>query len=223
MPRDLPFDMEQDNLRERLSKYTRRAFQALPKLEKPFILDIGCGSGVPTIELARLSNGEIIGIDVNRELLEKLSRKIEKKGFSDRVKAVRCSLFEISFANESFDVIWAEGSISVIGFERGLKEWRRLLGHRGFLVVHTETKNMSTKLGKIPNWGYKLLYWFPLPEDAHWLEYYEPLEVRIEELQSKYENNPEALHVLRKKQNEVEMVKRDPKQYSSAFYIIQKL
>jgi len=221
--KDLLVEINLDYFRERLIKYTRRAYQMLPKIENPHILDIGCGSGVLTIELAKLSDGEIIGIDINQSLLDKLNKRIEEEGFSDRVKAVKCSLFEIDFPDESFDVIWAEGSIWIIGFEKGLKEWRRLLKTNGFLVVHDEIKTVSNKLKKIPSCGYKLINRFSLPEEAHWTEYYRPLEIRIKELYTKYKNNSEALKIFKKYQNEVDMVKRKPKEHSSAFYIMQKL
>jgi len=211
-----------DHFREHFNKYTRKAFQMLPKLEKPRILDIGCGSGVPTIELAKLSDGEIIGIDINQSLLDELNRKTEEEGFSSRVKTVKCSLFEIDFPDESFDIIWAEGSIWIIGFEKALKEWNRLLKPNGFLVVHDEIKTVSNKLKKIPSCGYKLVDYFSLPEDVWWTEYYKPLEIRIEELRVKHENNSEALKTLKKYQNEVDMVKRNPKEYSSAFFVMQK-
>jgi len=194
----------------------------LPKLEKPRILDIGCGSGVPTIELARLSDGEIIGIDINQSLLDKLNRKIEEEGFSNRVKTVKCSLFEMDFPDESFDIIWAEGSISIIGFEKGLKEWNRLLKPNGFLVVHDEIKTVLNKLKKILGCGYQLINYFPLPKDAWWIEYYRLLEIRIRELSMKYNNDPEALKILKKHQNEINMVKKNPGDYGSAFYIVQK-
>ena len=53
MSKDLYSEIDRDRFREPLLKYTRKAFQLLPKLDKPRILDVGCGSGVPTIELAR--------------------------------------------------------------------------------------------------------------------------------------------------------------------------
>jgi len=222
MSKDLLSEIDKDHFRERLIKYTRRAYQMLPKIETPHILDIGCGSGVPTIELAKLSAGEIIGIDIKQFLLDRLNGKIEEEGFSGRVKAMKCSLFEIDFPDESFDIIWAEGSIWIIGFEKGLKEWRRLLKPNGFLVVHDEIKTVSYKLKKIPSCGYKLINHFLLPEDAHWTEYYRPLEIRIKELYMKYKNNSKALKILKKHQNEIDMAKRDPKEHSSAFYIMQK-
>jgi len=223
MSKDLLFEMYLDHFRENFNKYTRKAFRLLPELENPRILDIGCGSGVATIELAKLSNGEIIGIDIDQSLLDKLNRKIDEKGFSNRIKALKCSLFEIDFPDDSFDIIWSEGSIFIIGFETGLKEWSRLLKTNGFLVVHDARKNISNKLKKIPNYGYKLINYFSLPEDVWWTEYYNPLEKRIKELRKKYDNDPETLKIFKKHQNEIDMVKKNSKDYSSIFYIMQKL
>ena len=203
MTKGLLSEMDRDYFREQLIKYTRRAFQMLPKIENPRILDIGCGSGVPTIELANLSDGEIVGIDTNQSLLAELNRKVEEAGLSGRVKTVACSLFDIDFPDESFDIIWAEGSIWIIGFERGLKEWRRLLKPKGFLVIHDEIKTVASKLRKIPIYGYRLRSQFQLPETAWWTEYYKPLETRIREICRKYKNNSEALETLQKHQDEI--------------------
>ena len=133
-----------DRLRERLLKYLRKAYRALPLMDRPRILDIGCGSGVPTIELARLSGGQVIGLDIDGPLVERLNKRIKKAGFSDRVTALKCSMFELDFPAESFDIIWSEGSIFAIGFERGLREWRRLLKPGGFLVVYDEEGNKNS-------------------------------------------------------------------------------
>jgi ubiquinone/menaquinone biosynthesis C-methylase UbiE len=192
----------------------------LPRLVKPRILDIGCGFGVPTIELARLSDGQIIGLDIDQSALDKLDKKIEREGLTNRVTTVKCSIFDMDFADESFDVIWAEGSISRIGFERGLREWRRMLKPKGCLVVHDEMKNINKKLEVIPSCGYDLLGYFPLREDVWWVEYYGPLEKRVEELSAKYAADPEVLRVLDRKRDEVEMVKRNPRAYCSVFFVM---
>ena len=220
---EILLEIYQDHLREGFNKYTRKAFQMLPELDKPDILDIGCGSGVPTIELARLSNGQIIGLDIQQSLLDELERKAEKAGFSNRVKTVKCSMFEIDFPGESFDIIWAEGAISRIGFEKGLKEWKRFLKPNGFLVVHDNIKDTTGKLKQIPSCGYDLLGYFSLPEDAWWIDYYSPLEKKIQELRTKYIEDPETLTVLDEKQSEIEMFKKNPKSYGSVFFIMQKI
>ena len=131
-------------------------------------------------------------------------------------------MFEMDFPDESFDIIWAEGSIWIIGFEKGLKEWNRLLKPNGFLVVHDEIKTVSNKIKKIPSCGYKLVDYFSLPEDAWWTKYCRPLEIRIKELRMKYKNNSDALKTLENCQNEIDLVKRNPKEHSSAFFVMQK-
>jgi ubiquinone/menaquinone biosynthesis C-methylase UbiE len=154
--------------------------------------------------------------------LDKLNRRIEEEGLSHRIKTVKCSLFEIDLPDESFDIIWTEGSIWIIGFEKGLKEWRKLLKPEGFLVVHDETKTVSHKLKNIPSYGYKLIGNFQLPENAWWTEYYKPIERRIKGLDLKFKNNSKALKILKELRNEIGSIKSNPKEYSSAFYIMQK-
>ena len=110
MSKGLYSEIDRDSFREHLLKYTRKAFKLLPELEKPRILDVGCGSGVPTIELAKLSKGKVIGIDIDQTLLNELNRKIEREDLSNRVTTRKCSLFDMDFPDESFDIIWTEGS-----------------------------------------------------------------------------------------------------------------
>ena len=222
MAKNLLSEINEDYFRERFIKYTRKAYKMLPKMDKPRILDIGCGSGIPTIELAKLSNGEIIGIDNDQALLDKLNKKIEDAGLLNRIKTIKCSLFDMDFPDESFDIIWVEGVINIIGFEKGLKEWKRLLKNKGFLVVHDEKSNSSDKLKKIADCGYKLINTFTLPDDAWWINYYKPLEIRIKKLRNKYKNDPKASEIFKKYQNEIDMVKNNRKTIGSAFFIMQK-
>jgi ubiquinone/menaquinone biosynthesis C-methylase UbiE len=139
------------------------------------------------------------------------------------VKTKKCSLFNLDFPDQSFDVIWAEGAIQIIGFERGLREWKRLLKTDGFLVVHDDAENMLYKLEKIPECGYKLENCFSLPEDAWGTEYYQPLENKINELFVKYANDLGALEILKKTQEEIDSFKDNHEGYGSIFYIIKKL
>jgi ubiquinone/menaquinone biosynthesis C-methylase UbiE len=222
MTADVRGALQKDRLRERFTTYTRQAFQMLPELEAPDILDIGCGTGVPTLELARLSHGQIIGVDISQPDLDELNRKIEAEGLSDLVKSVNCSLFEMDFPDERFDIVWAEGSLFVIGFEQGLKAWRRLLKPKGFLVVHDEIGDLQEKLIQIPRCGYELVGHFVVSEDEWWREYCEPLEKRIKELRVnvRYRDDREALKVLDKEQQEVDIFKRDPR--GSVFFVMQK-
>jgi len=60
MPREAEFQVNKDLVRKRLLKYTRKASRMLPQIDRPRIPDIGCGFGVSTMELARLSRGQVI-------------------------------------------------------------------------------------------------------------------------------------------------------------------
>ena len=216
------FQVDKDLIREGLNKYTRKAFHVLPELDKPRILDVGCGSGVPTMELASLSNGQIVGLDINQLLLDRLKRKIERAGLSGRVKTMKCSMLDMDFPEESFDIIWAEGSISIIGFKKGLEEWRRFLRPNGFLVVHDEIGNITGKLGHISNCGYELLEYFTLDEDIWWIEYFGPLEKQINEIRAKHANDSKALMALDDGQREIDMFKKNPRLNCSAFFVMRK-
>jgi SAM-dependent methyltransferase len=152
-------------------------------------------------------------------------------------------MFEMKFPDGSFDIIWAEGSIYIMGFERGLKEWRQLLTHNGFMVVHEMCwlrpnppqeiynywmrlypgiKTVTENLEQIPGCGYNLIGHFTLPEDAWWIEYYGPLEERIQMLREKYYNNSQALHELDSEQEEIDMYKKYYEYYGSVFFVMQK-
>jgi len=222
MTEETNFQIDKDLLREGLSTYTRKAFHMLPKLDKPRILDVGCGSGVPTLGLARLSNGQIIGLDINQSLLDRLMEKIEEAGLSDRVKTVKCSILDMDFPDESFDIIWAEGSIWIIGFERGLKEWRRFLKSNRYMIVHDDIGNIKGKIEQVSNCGYKLVEYFTLNEDTWWIDYYAPLEKLVNEIRTKYTSNSKALAMLEKDQREIDMFKKNPKRYRSVFFIMKK-
>ncbi len=215
-------EIDKDSIRAGLNKFTRRAFNTLPRLNNPRILDIGCGSGVPTIELARLSNGEIIGLDNDQGLLNRLEKKVYEEGLAGRVKTLNCSILDMDFPNESFNIIWSEGSIFVVGFKMGLVEWRRFLKPNGFMVVHDELKGFDRKIKQIPDCGYRLIDHFVLAKDIWRDEYYQPLEKRINKLRSKYENNVQAIDVLDREYREVEFFNKNPALCESVFYIMQK-
>jgi ubiquinone/menaquinone biosynthesis C-methylase UbiE len=216
------FQEEKDLVRKRLVKYTREAFQMLPRLDRPRILDIGCGTGVSMMEIARLSNGEITGLDIDQKSLEIFSRKIEREKREGRIKAIRCSIFDMTFADESFDIIWAEGSINVIGFQRGLQEWRCLLKPGGFMVVHDEKGDIEEKRKQISGCGYELIGDFILDENTWWTEYFVPLEKLIYEARRRYAHDPEVIKEIDQAQCEIDMFQENPEGNSSICFVMKK-
>ena len=63
----------------------------------PRILDIGCGPGMQTIELAKLSGGHIVALDFHEPFLEQLRKVVKKKGVDDRIKAVKGDMRNLNF------------------------------------------------------------------------------------------------------------------------------
>jgi ubiquinone/menaquinone biosynthesis C-methylase UbiE len=213
---------EIEQARTRFLKYTRKAFFKLPYQKEPRILDIGCGSGIPTIELAKLSNGEVTGIDTDKSSIDELKRKISEEALSNRVEGINLSMFEMKFPDESFDIIWSEGAIRTIGFETSLKQWRRFLKRNGYLVIHCQTKYAADSLSHILKHGYNLKEAVQLSPDAWWTEFYQPLEGKMSTLFHKYATRSDALQLLRQLQSEIIMVKKNPHNFHSAFYIMKR-
>jgi ubiquinone/menaquinone biosynthesis C-methylase UbiE len=216
------FQGQKDRIRKRLLKYTRKAFRMLPKLDEPRILDIGCGSGVPTMELVRLCNGKITALDIDQDMLDILSGKVEKAGLSNRVKVVNRSLFDMQLPDGSFDIIWAEGSINIISFKKGLQEWKRFLKPDGFMVVHDEKNNVREKLKQISDCGYGLLGYFELDSETWNREYFIPLEKLVDETRAKYPDVPRVVEILHDARQEIDMFKNNPERSSSVCFVMKR-
>jgi ubiquinone/menaquinone biosynthesis C-methylase UbiE len=216
------FEEEKDLIRAHLSKFIRKAFDLLPRLDSPYILDIGCGSGASTMELAELCNGRIVALDIDEHALNRLDAKIKKAGLSHRVSTLRRSMVDMNFPDETFDIIWSEGSIYVVGFENGLRGWSRFLRINGFLVVHDETGNLEVKLKQIPSCGYDLVDYFILDQDVWWTEYCVPLQKLIDEMRPRCAGEPKALALLDENQREIDMFSVHPELYHSTFFIMRK-
>jgi ubiquinone/menaquinone biosynthesis C-methylase UbiE len=222
MEYDLASEIKRDYFRAKLLQYTRKAFKMIPELEKPRVLDIGCGTGVVTLELARLSNGRVIGIDTDQNALDKLNEKIEQAGLLDHVKTLNCSMKDMQFPEGSYDIIWSEGAIFAIGFEQALEEWRRFIRPEGYLVLHARLGNIGQRVAAIPTLGYRFIDKFLVPKEAWWDDYYAPLEKLVEGLRHKYRSDPKAQGILDKVQTEVNEFKSKPEHHGSVFYIMQK-
>jgi ubiquinone/menaquinone biosynthesis C-methylase UbiE len=215
-------EIQKDQYRENLIKYTRKAFHTLPPLENPLILDVGCGSGVPAIELVRLCNGNIIALDIDQTKLDIFKKKVKDAGLNNRIQIIKRSLLQLNFPDEYFDIIWTEGSIFVIGFEKGLKEWYHFIKPGGYLVVHDEIKAMSEKKDIIQQCGYILIDTIVIPEEVWWNVYCEPLEKQIMKLMKKYKGNETMTALLQDEQNKIDKFENKPELFTSIFYIMQK-
>jgi SAM-dependent methyltransferase len=220
---------------------THRAWRAIGLTNSHGILDVGCGPGAQTIDLVDVAPGRITALDTNAAYLDELRRRARTAGVSDRVRIVRGSMFAMPFADACFDVIWSEGAIYIVGFERALHEWRRLLRAGGHVVVTHLSWLESTVPGEARRFwarafpdmraiddnvalavdcGFDLVEHFALPESA-WDSYYGPLEARLETLRHRYAGDEDALQVITASGEQISVFRRFGRYYGYVFYILR--
>lgn len=227
------------------NKSTRRAYRMLTDLpEKPRFLDIGCGPGMQTIELAKISNAEITALDFYQPFLDELAGHAKAEGVSEKIKIVQGDMTNLGFEEKSFNTIWCEGAIFIIGFERGLRDWSKFLADKGYLAVtemclidpnppkevteylkkvYPPIKTVKENLQIIKDTGYQIVGYFVLPESSWWENYYLPILAKLPAMKAKYKDNKEALAVIEAEEKEIEMFRKYSKHYGYVFYVMQKL
>jgi len=215
-------ELDAEALRAVFLKYTRKAFESLPKIDTPRILDIGCGTGQPSLELLKLSDGEIYGIDIDQDTLDKLKLKIKQNGLSDRLRIYNYSIYNTQFEDEMFDIIWEEGVLHLLKIEKALAECKRVLKFNGFMVTGETTSWAGKSLKIFPKFGFKLIKEIKWERECWWTEYYAPLEKKIKILKNKY-GNIEKIEEIRRHLKEIEMVKENPLKFDCTTYIMQKI
>ena len=103
--------------------------------DKSLIADIGCGTGGQTMVLAQHAPGRITGLDLFPKFIDQFNANAMKLNLQDRVHGITGSMDDLPFQKEELDLIWSEGAIYNIGFERGLNEWRKYLKPGGYIAV----------------------------------------------------------------------------------------
>lgn len=76
------------------------------------VLDIGCGSGGITIDLARRHGaGRVVGIDVEAPVCDHARERVARAGLSDRVEIRLVEPGPLPFADGLFDIVFSKDSI----------------------------------------------------------------------------------------------------------------
>ncbi|NHA15776.1 class I SAM-dependent methyltransferase [Thioalkalivibrio sp. XN279] len=207
------------------------------------IADIGCGTGASTLLLARLLNARITAVDFLQDFLDVLEQQAEKLGVADRVSTLACSMDALPFADEALDVIWSEGAIYNIGFEKGVAEWKRFLKPGGLLVAseitwltdtrpaelqeywereYPEIDLASAKIRVLEKHGYAPVGYFVLPERCWLDEYYRPMQARFDDFLERHGHSTEARAIVAAEQREISLYETCKAHVSYGVYIARK-
>ncbi|MEW6136189.1 MAG: class I SAM-dependent methyltransferase [Bacteroidota bacterium] len=208
------------------------------------IADLGCGTGGQTMVLAQNTPGTIIGIDLFPKFVEIFNKHAAELGLSDRVKAIIGSMDNLPFKEEELDLIWSEGAIYNIGYERGLNEWRRFIKKGGFVAVteaswftpkrpaeieqfwldaYPEIDIIPNKIAIMQKAGYVPVASFILPESC-WTDNFFALQLHAQKhFMEKYAGNQNATHLVEYLQHEAQLYARYKDYYGYVFYIGMKI
>ncbi len=223
---------------------TRKALEMIKGLApEPRILDVGCGPGAQTLELARLTNGPIVALDLMPRMIERLEEAAEEQGLADRIETVQIDMNEMDFPEESFDLVWSEGAIYLMGFKKGLEKVKGFIkpgGHaavseavwlrpdpppevREFWEEYPEIDTVQNKLEIIDELGYLDLGHFVLPGDCWTKDYYEPLMKRTDLLEEAWKEEPEEVRsVILEARNEMDIFRKYQDYYGYCFFVMRK-
>ncbi len=208
------------------------------------IADIGCGTGGQTVVLAQNTASEIIGVDLFPEFIQQFNQNIQNQNLTGRVQGVTGDMKDLPFTEGELDLIWSEGAIYNIGFERGLSEWRKYLKTGGYMAVtentwftqerpveiedfwqeaYPEIDTISHKVAQMEKAGYLPIATFVVPESC-WTYYYEVQHPQMQEsLLEKYKGNKSAEEFIAYQQYEADLYRKYKEYYGYVFYIGKRI
>jgi len=110
--------------------------KALKQITGGKVLDLACGTGDFSIEIARHTDANVCGLDLSEGMLSVMEKKVKVLGLDDRIEARQGNAEKMDFRDCSFDFV-------TIGFgirnfehrEAALKEILRVLKPGGKLVI----------------------------------------------------------------------------------------
>ncbi|KPK39710.1 MAG: hypothetical protein AMJ69_04955 [Gammaproteobacteria bacterium SG8_47] len=211
--------------------------------DAPDVLDIGCGSGVQTLILARAAKGCITATDLIPEFLVQLKAFVSKAGLQQRVRVCQADMNNLPFADATFDLVWSEGAAYIMGIDNALAAWRRLLRPRGYLVVSEAcwfkpdppeelkafwAEGYPAMRGIVPNLdaarrlGWETIANFHLPTEGWTVDYYRPLKIRLPGFREAYAGDSDAQELADMTEYEMSIIERYPDFCGYEFFILRR-
>ena len=208
------------------------------------IADLGCGTGGQTMVLAQHAPGSVTGIDLFPTFIDLFNRNAEQRNLQDRVRGVVGSMDALTFPEESLDLIWSEGAIYNVGFERGLKEWRKYLKPGGYIAVsegswftaerpqeiydfwmdaYPEIDTIPVKVAQLQGAGYVPVAAFILPDECWTTHFFAPQVAAQERFLERHRGNKTAEDLVANMRREAVLFDKYHAYYGYVFYIGRKL
>ena len=207
------------------------------------IADIGCGTGASTLQLAQTLNANVTAVDFLPDFIDVLIERARTTGLSDRINTLVCSMEELPFADDEYDVIWSEGAIYNMGFGKGVNAWRRFLKPGGILAVseitwttgtrpeelqtywdtnYPEIATASEKIAVLEKGGYTPVGYFVLPEHCWLKNYYQPLQDSYAGFLERHQASELAASIVHADKKEIEFCEKYKSFYSYGFYVARR-
>lgn len=222
---------------------TLRALDAVPGRDAVRqVLDLGAGHGRTTFALAQaLPDARIAAVEIHPPLVERIARRAREAGLADRVRAICRDMKKIDVAEGSIDLVWAEGSIYLVGIEQALAMWRPWLRPGGcvafsdfvrwtgdlskearafWAVEYPDMASEAAIRSRAEDALYRVLSDFRMPKEAH-DAYYVPLEARVAELAGRAD--AAVIRVLEDIRTEIDMVRRFSGEAGYTFFVLQRV
>ncbi|HLZ19804.1 MAG TPA: class I SAM-dependent methyltransferase [Smithellaceae bacterium] len=112
---------------------------------KSLVLEIGCGTGLFTKELAETDN-QIVAIDISEALIEKAKERVHTRN----VEFVVDNAYKTKFKPKSYDFIVGSSSLHHLDVDLALQEFSRILKPGGG-IMFTEPNMMNPQIALIKN------------------------------------------------------------------------
>ena len=118
-----------------------------------YILDVATGTADLAIELSKIPESKIIGIDISRGMLDRGDIKIDQLKLNERITLQQADSEDLPFEDNTFDAITVSfGVRNFENLENGMKEMLRVLKPGGILAV--------LEFSKPRNPLFSAIYWF---------------------------------------------------------------
>ncbi len=212
--------------------------------ERSRIVDLGCGTGGQTMVVAQNAPGNITAIDAFPGFIDKLNANARKMDLQSRVKGVVGSMGDLDLPLNDLDLIWSEGAIYNIGFEKGLNYWNKFLKKGGYVAVteaswfteerpeeifdfwneaYPDIDTIPNKIAQMHKAGYVVTASFILPEIC-WIDnFFVPGRTAQKIFLDKYKGNRAAEEFIKYEKRGAELYNKYKEYYGYVFYIGKKI